>query len=155
MEARARRQSPFVLSKAEVKSLTDAGDLPYDFSFAQRIQDIENEFKIPVTSSGGAKGRLRLLNAGETRSFAQDFDIRLQEDTDAALAFNNVRDELMDAEGGLRIAAEREIDIEREILAKVLISFIISISSFLFVISISASPPKIVLVFDLTSFNND
>lgn len=119
MEARARRQSPFVLSKAEAASLIDAGDLPYDFSFAQRIQEIENEFKIPVTSSGGAKGRLRLLNAGETRSFAQDFDIRLQEDADAVRAFNNVRDELMDAEGGLQIAAQRELDIEKDILRKV------------------------------------
>ena len=118
LASRVGEFSPFVIGKAEIAKLTE-GDMPYNFKFAERIETIENEFKVPVVSSGGSTGNLRLLTSGKTKSFAQDFDTRLQEDVAAVKAFNEVRDDLMNTQGDLRIAAEREVEIERELLARV------------------------------------
>ena len=106
-----------ILEKGEAKNIRNSSN---NWKRASRVQQMEAVLTIPIINRNGKKSAdHRLFDSGAAGDFAKDFDRLLAENDQVRLAFDEVRTELLDETGVLRIAAETELGIESERLQAV------------------------------------
>ena len=117
-------QDPIEAREATARVVQSAGTLgQYDFSRANRIQEMESElFTVPVISEGPDGAPITetrvLFVTDEVKGFADTFDTLLKNSQDVQKTFNNVRDNMENTNSQLRIAAQREVDRQDEAVRK-------------------------------------
>ena len=91
----------------------------YDFSTAQRIEEIENVFRVKLLTKStpdnpdGRTVYARLMSSDTTGNFAKDYDIYLQEDATVRKAHNDIVEELNNMQSPLMLAAKAEVEADR------------------------------------------
>ena len=106
-----------ILEKGEAKNIRNSSN---NWKRASRVQQMEAVLTIPIINRNGKKSAdHRLFDSGAAGDFAKDFDRLLAENDQVRLAFDQVRTELLDETGALRVAAETELGIESERLQAV------------------------------------
>ena len=114
LEEQAVKKAPAYL-KLDVKE----PEKKYNFEVYDRINQIEQEMKIPVISkTGRSTSDLHLLSVGEVGEFAKDFDRLLEDSVLVQTEFKQIRNELLDTTSVVRIGAEKELAIEQDLLTR-------------------------------------